>query len=90
VRETAIGAGPRRIAAVSAAARDRCEARFFLPADTAGRIGHHGSDLGVFTSLYFDAERKHAVIILMNRTFDLQTEAAMAEISTRLWTLATH
>ena len=62
--------------------------RFFLRADADGRPGHRGSDLGVFTSLYFDAERKDAVIILTNRTFDLRTETAMAEISARLWQLA--
>ena len=61
--------------------------RFFLRADTSGRLGHRGSDLGVFTSFYFDPERKDAVIILMNRTFDLRTETAMEEISARLWAL---
>lgn len=61
--------------------------RFFLRADTAGRPGHRGSDLGVFTSLYIDPERKNAVIILMNRTFDLRAETAMEEISARLWEL---
>jgi len=62
--------------------------RFFLRADTAGRPGHRGSDLGVFTSLYIDPERKNAVIILMNRTFDLRAETAMEQISARLWELA--
>jgi CubicO group peptidase (beta-lactamase class C family) len=61
--------------------------RFFLRADTSGRLGHRGSDLGVFTSFYLDPERKDAVIILMNRTFDLRTETAMEEISARLWAL---
>jgi len=58
--------------------------RFFWRDNKAGMIGHSGSDLGVFTSMYFDLENRDAVIILMNRDVDAVTEQAMGEIRSRL------
>jgi len=58
--------------------------RFFWRDNKAGMTGHTGSDLGVFTSLYFDLEKKDAIIILMNRDVDAVTEQAMEEIRSRL------
>ncbi len=59
--------------------------RFFWRDDRAGRIGHMGSDLGVYTSLYFDLTSRDAVIVLMNRGVDLRAEEAMEAINERLW-----
>lgn len=61
--------------------------RFFWRDDQAGRIGHKGSDIGVFTSLYFDPENRNAVIILMNRGVDVAAEQAMDKLSNRLWSM---
>jgi hypothetical protein len=59
--------------------------RFFWRDEAAGRIGHKGADLGVFTSMYFDVEQKNAVIILMNRGVDARAEQAMEKLNARLW-----
>lgn len=53
--------------------------RFFWR-DRYGLTGHAGSDRGIFTSLYFNAERGNAVIVFMNRTPDNDTENAMDSI----------
>lgn len=57
--------------------------RFFWR-DRDGMTGHSGSDLGIYSSLYFDQEAGDAVIILMNRTPDAQTEKAMKQIIDRV------
>jgi CubicO group peptidase (beta-lactamase class C family) len=57
--------------------------RFFWR-DRYGLTGHAGSDRGVFTSLYFDKKKGNAVIVLMNRTPDGDTEAAMERIYERV------
>lgn len=57
--------------------------RFFWR-DRNGLIGHAGSDQGVYTSLYFDPAKGNAIIVLMNRTPDLQTEQAMARLFDRI------
>lgn len=57
--------------------------RFFWR-DRDGLIGHAGSDQGVYTSLYFDPAKGNAIIVLMNRTPDLQTEDAMARLFDRI------
>lgn len=57
--------------------------RFFWR-DRDGMTGHSGSDLGVYSSLYFDREAGDAVIILMNRTPDAKTEEAMKQIMDRV------
>lgn len=56
--------------------------RFFWR-DRNGLIGHSGSDSGVYTSFYFDPAKGDAIIVLMNRTPDLQTEEAMARLYAR-------
>jgi CubicO group peptidase (beta-lactamase class C family) len=56
--------------------------RFFWR-DRYGLTGHAGSDRGVFTSLYFDKSKGDAIIVLMNRTPDGDTEAAMERILER-------
>lgn len=53
--------------------------RFFWR-ERDGLIGHAGSDVGVYTSLYFDPVAQDAVIVLMNRTPDLKTEVAMGQL----------
>lgn len=58
--------------------------RFFWRDNKDGLTGHSGSDLGVFTSAYFDLEKQNAVIILMNRDVDVVTENAMKEIRNKL------
>ncbi len=58
--------------------------RFFWRDNPNGLIGHSGSDLGVFTSAYFDLDKQNAVIILMNRDVDAVTEKAMEEIREQL------
>lgn len=57
--------------------------RFFWR-DRNGLTGHAGSDLGVYTSLYFDTAKGNAIVVLMNRTPDLQTEEAMARLFDRI------
>jgi hypothetical protein len=56
--------------------------RFFWR-DRYGLTGHAGSDRGVFTSLYFDKSKGEAIIVLMNRTPDGDTETAMERIFER-------
>ncbi|MFA0810331.1 serine hydrolase domain-containing protein [Microbulbifer epialgicus] len=57
--------------------------RFFWR-DRNGLTGHMGSDLGVFTAMYFDIERKDGFIILMNRGVDATSAVAMKKIASRL------
>ncbi len=57
--------------------------RFFWR-DRNGLTGHAGSDQGVYTSLYFDPAKGNAIVVLMNRTPDLQTEDAMARLFDRI------
>lgn len=57
--------------------------RFFWR-DRNGLTGHAGSDQGVYTSLYFDTAKGDAIVVLMNRTPDLQTEQAMARLFDRI------
>lgn len=57
--------------------------RFFWR-DRNGLTGHAGSDQGVYTSLYFDTATGHAIVVLMNRTPDLQTEEGMARLFDRI------
>ena len=57
--------------------------RFFWR-DRYGLTGHAGSDRGVFTSLYFDRAKGNAIIVLMNRTPDGDTEVAMERIVERV------
>ncbi|RYD44881.1 MAG: class A beta-lactamase-related serine hydrolase [Sphingomonadales bacterium] len=59
--------------------------RFFWR-DRDGMTGHAGSDEGVYTSFYFDREQGDAIIVLMNRTPDLETENAMARLFVRIKT----
>jgi len=58
--------------------------RFFWRDNEMGLTGHMGSDLGVFTAMYFDRNSKDGFIILMNRGMDQQAAAAMKKIATRL------
>ena len=58
--------------------------RFFWRDNSMGLTGHMGSDLGVFTAMYFDPVRKDGFIILMNRGMDNKTVAAMRDIAERL------
>lgn len=58
--------------------------RFFWRDNREGLTGHSGSDLGVFTSAYFDLEKQNAVLILMNRDVDAITEQAMDDIKDKL------
>jgi CubicO group peptidase (beta-lactamase class C family) len=58
--------------------------RFFWRDNEMGLTGHMGSDLGVFTAMYFDRNRKDGFIILMNRGMDEQAAAAMKKIAMRL------
>ncbi|MBL4772700.1 MAG: beta-lactamase family protein [Alcanivoracaceae bacterium] len=61
--------------------------RFFWRDNQLGLTGHTGSDLGIFSSIYFDIEKQHAVIILMNRDVDSVTARAMNEIRIKLFEL---
>jgi CubicO group peptidase (beta-lactamase class C family) len=63
---------------------DLDERQRFFWRDRYGLTGHAGSDRGVFASLYFDIERGDAVIVLMNRTPDGDTEVAMERIFDRV------
>lgn len=58
--------------------------RFFWRDNKAGFTGHTGSDLGIFSSLYFDVKKQDAVIILMNRDVDGITAKAMNDIRAKL------
>jgi CubicO group peptidase (beta-lactamase class C family) len=58
--------------------------RFFWRDNAMGLTGHMGSDLGVFTSLYFDPETKTGFIILMNRGMDNKAASAMKKIAMKL------
>ena len=57
--------------------------RFFWR-DRDGLTGHSGSDLGIYSSLYFDRAAGNAVIVLMNRSPDATTEKAMQQIMDRV------
>jgi CubicO group peptidase (beta-lactamase class C family) len=58
--------------------------RFFWRDNRNGMTGHKGSDLGVFTSLYFNMKTGNAVIILMNRTPDSGAMRAMEQVNERV------
>jgi CubicO group peptidase (beta-lactamase class C family) len=58
--------------------------RFFWRDNSSGLTGHMGSDLGVFTALYFDPVSKDGFIILMNRGMDNNAVTAMQKIAERL------
>jgi len=58
--------------------------RFFWRDNSMGLTGHMGSDLGVFTALYFDTKTKTGFIILMNRGMDGQAASAMKKIAIKL------
>ena len=58
--------------------------RFFWRDNSMGLIGHMGSDLGVFTALYFDPVSKDGFIILMNRGMDAKAAEAMKNIANRM------
>lgn len=58
--------------------------RFFWRDNEMGLTGHMGSDLGVFTALYFDRSSKDGFIILMNRGVDDNAAAAIKQIATKL------
>ncbi|WP_164852441.1 serine hydrolase domain-containing protein [Rheinheimera riviphila] len=58
--------------------------RFFWRDNSMGLTGHMGSDLGVFTAMYFDPTSKDGFIILMNRGMDTKAVAAMQQIAARL------
>jgi CubicO group peptidase (beta-lactamase class C family) len=58
--------------------------RFFWRDNSMGLTGHIGSDLGVFTALYFDPASKDGFIILMNRGMDAKAVAAMQQIAKKL------
>lgn len=58
--------------------------RFFWRDNSMGLTGHMGSDLGVFTALYFDSRTDTGFIILMNRGMDAKAGAAMKKIGNRL------
>jgi CubicO group peptidase (beta-lactamase class C family) len=57
--------------------------RFFWR-DRDGLTGHAGSDQGVYSSLYFDLKKGNAIIVLMNRTPNLETESAMEKLFKRI------
>ncbi len=57
--------------------------RFFWR-DRDGLTGHTGSDLGVYTSAYFDLETGDGYIVLMNRGVDSMASTAMERIAERL------
>ncbi len=61
--------------------------RFFWRDNSMGLTGHMGSDLGVFTAMYFDVEKKDGFIILMNRGMDTKAVDAMKKIAHRLHAL---
>jgi CubicO group peptidase (beta-lactamase class C family) len=58
--------------------------RFFWRDNSMGLIGHMGSDLGVFTALYFDPLNKTGFIIVMNRGMDSNSAVAMKKIANKL------
>ncbi len=58
--------------------------RFFCRDNSIGLAGHMGSDLGVFTAMYFDPASKDGFIILMNRGMDAKAVAAMQQIAKKL------
>jgi CubicO group peptidase (beta-lactamase class C family) len=58
--------------------------RFFWRDNSMGLTGHMGSDLGVFTALYFDIKSKTGFIVLMNRGVDGMSGAAMKKIADKL------
>ena len=58
--------------------------RFFWRDNSMGLTGHMGADLGVFTALYFDPNKKDGFIILMNRGMDNNAAIAMKKIANKL------
>jgi CubicO group peptidase (beta-lactamase class C family) len=61
--------------------------RFFWRDNSMGLTGHMGSDLGVFTALYFDPKSKTGFIILRNRGMDNKAASAMKKIAIKLMEL---
>ncbi len=58
--------------------------RFFWRDNVNGLTGHKGSDLGVYTSLYFDRKTLDGYIILMNRSVDGDADRAMDMLARRI------
>ena len=58
--------------------------RFFWRDNSMGLTGHMGSDLGVFSALYFDPDTKTGFIIVMNRGMDNKAAVAMKKIAIKL------
>ena len=58
--------------------------RIFWRDNNLGLTGHMGSDLGVFTAMYFDPTTKTGYIILMNRGADAKAGDAMKKIFSKL------
>lgn len=58
--------------------------RFFWRDNKMGLTGHTGSDLGVFTTMYFDVKTQSGFIILMNRGMDSNSAKAMKKIAYKL------
>lgn len=58
--------------------------RVFWRDNSMGLTGHMGSDLGVFSGLYFDPDKKTGFIIIMNRGMDNKAVVAMKKIATKL------
>lgn len=58
--------------------------RFFWRDNSMGLTGHMGSDLGVFSALYFDPNKKIGFIIIMNRGMDSKAAVAMKKIANKL------
>jgi CubicO group peptidase (beta-lactamase class C family) len=67
--------------------QDISDSQRFFWRDQSGMTGHMGSDLGVFTALYFDIQSKTGFIILMNRGMDGKSAKAAKDISLRLMSL---
>ncbi len=62
--------------------------RFFWRDNSMGLTGHMGSDLGVFSALYFDVKSKQGFIIIMNRGMDSKSASAMKKIAQKMMTNA--
>lgn len=58
--------------------------RIFWNENSKGLIGHTGSDLGVFTAMYFDISTRNGFIILMNRGIDDDAIHVMRTIAQRI------
>lgn len=58
--------------------------RIFWRDNSLGLTGHMGSDLGVFSAMYFDTTSKTGYIIIMNRGVDAKAGNAMKKIFSKL------